>query len=225
MRVFLPKSVTITYGETFFFPLWLQFKSRLAQKGAARAWSTSRLRDTCFSPHCRPKPVTATESFTGEWVWGWPRYHAPHRSVQWIIIASIHVTLNPVPPWNLDAPSIFGEAILSLSLLSACVMKFTNVETGHTVDVLLRKWTRAKPKLPKFHIYTIFIIYFLQLGDRCLLWRAKLDMIISTRFPKIWSRLYRMAPPSNDRDEYRSHSDKSSRLQVNALNRKHAEFF
>ncbi|CAO3661930.1 unnamed protein product [Umbelopsis ramanniana] len=36
-----------------------------------------------------------------------------------------------------DAPSIFGDAILSLSLLSACVMKFTNVETGDTVDVLL----------------------------------------------------------------------------------------
>ncbi|KAH8550398.1 hypothetical protein BGW37DRAFT_83957 [Umbelopsis sp. PMI_123] len=36
-----------------------------------------------------------------------------------------------------DAPSIFGAVILSLSLLSACVMKFTNVVTGHTVDVLL----------------------------------------------------------------------------------------
>lgn len=45
----------------------------------------------------------------------------------------------PVPPGKLDAPSIFGDAILSLSLLSACVMKFTNVETGDTVDVLLRK--------------------------------------------------------------------------------------
>ncbi|KAI9272898.1 hypothetical protein BDA99DRAFT_278717 [Phascolomyces articulosus] len=36
-----------------------------------------------------------------------------------------------------DAPTLFGPAILSLSLLSACVMKFTHVETGHTVDILL----------------------------------------------------------------------------------------
>ncbi|KAI8144962.1 hypothetical protein BJV82DRAFT_606914 [Fennellomyces sp. T-0311] len=36
-----------------------------------------------------------------------------------------------------DAPALFGPAILSLSLLSACVMKFTHVETGHTLDVLL----------------------------------------------------------------------------------------
>ena len=141
MRVFLPKSVTIHLrGDLIFFcPLWPQFKSRLPQKGAARAWSTSRFRDTCFSPHCRPKPVTATESFTGEWVWAWPRHHAPHRSVQWDdSVDPRHA--EPVPPLKLDAPSIFGDAILSLSLLSACVMKFTNVETGDTVDVLLRKW-------------------------------------------------------------------------------------
>ncbi|KAI9491574.1 hypothetical protein BDB00DRAFT_831991 [Zychaea mexicana] len=36
-----------------------------------------------------------------------------------------------------DAPALFGPAILSLSLLSACVMKFTHVETGHTLDILL----------------------------------------------------------------------------------------
>ncbi|KAI7856219.1 hypothetical protein BDC45DRAFT_437668 [Circinella umbellata] len=36
-----------------------------------------------------------------------------------------------------DAPALFGPTILSLSLLSACVMKFTHVETGHTVDILL----------------------------------------------------------------------------------------
>jgi hypothetical protein len=49
----------------------------------------------------------------------------------------------------LDAPSIFGAVILSLSLLSACVMKFTNVVTGHTVDVLLRKYHLATP-IPQY---------------------------------------------------------------------------
>lgn len=38
----------------------------------------------------------------------------------------------------IDAPALFGPAILSLSLLSACVMKFTHVETGNSVDILLR---------------------------------------------------------------------------------------
>ncbi|CDH55167.1 2og-fe oxygenase [Lichtheimia corymbifera JMRC:FSU:9682] len=36
-----------------------------------------------------------------------------------------------------DAPALFGPAILSLSLLSACVMKFTHVEKGNSVDILL----------------------------------------------------------------------------------------
>ncbi|CDS06212.1 hypothetical protein LRAMOSA08740 [Lichtheimia ramosa] len=36
-----------------------------------------------------------------------------------------------------DAPALFGLAILSLSLLSACVMKFTHVETGDSIDILL----------------------------------------------------------------------------------------
>jgi len=36
-----------------------------------------------------------------------------------------------------DAPSIFGPVIMSLSLISACVMRFTNLDTGHSVDVLL----------------------------------------------------------------------------------------
>ncbi|KAI9285261.1 hypothetical protein BC943DRAFT_380383 [Umbelopsis sp. AD052] len=53
-----------------------------------------------------------------------------------------HLLVNEYEPGqgimpHTDAPSIFGPAILSLSLLSACVMTFTNVETGRTIDVLL----------------------------------------------------------------------------------------
>ncbi|KAI8391062.1 uncharacterized protein BYT42DRAFT_508836 [Radiomyces spectabilis] len=36
-----------------------------------------------------------------------------------------------------DAPTLFGPAILSLSLLSACIMRFSSIDGDHTVDVLL----------------------------------------------------------------------------------------
>ncbi|KAI8081688.1 uncharacterized protein BX664DRAFT_285877 [Halteromyces radiatus] len=38
---------------------------------------------------------------------------------------------------HIDAPALFGPAILSLSLLSACLMKFTHATTGHSIDVIL----------------------------------------------------------------------------------------
>ncbi|ORZ22322.1 hypothetical protein BCR42DRAFT_405939 [Absidia repens] len=38
---------------------------------------------------------------------------------------------------HIDAPALFGPAILSLSLLSACIMKFMNPSNGHQVDVVL----------------------------------------------------------------------------------------
>ncbi|KAI8342465.1 hypothetical protein BC941DRAFT_412862 [Chlamydoabsidia padenii] len=38
---------------------------------------------------------------------------------------------------HIDAPALFGPAILSLSLLSDCIMKFTQPETNHHVDVIL----------------------------------------------------------------------------------------
>lgn len=45
----------------------------------------------------------------------------------------------------IDAPALFGPAILSLSLLSACVMKFTHVEKGNSVDILLRTCNHLQP--------------------------------------------------------------------------------
>ncbi|KAG2175522.1 hypothetical protein INT43_001169 [Umbelopsis isabellina] len=36
-----------------------------------------------------------------------------------------------------DAPSIFGPVIMSLSLLSPCVMQFTHCETGEKIDICL----------------------------------------------------------------------------------------
>ncbi|KAI9312217.1 hypothetical protein BX666DRAFT_1989766 [Dichotomocladium elegans] len=40
-----------------------------------------------------------------------------------------------------DAPALFGPAILSLSLLSACVMKFTHNETHESVDIVLPRYS------------------------------------------------------------------------------------
>ncbi|CAO3607204.1 unnamed protein product [Cunninghamella blakesleeana] len=38
---------------------------------------------------------------------------------------------------HVDAPGLFGPSILSLSLLSACIMKFTHTETKEEIDVIL----------------------------------------------------------------------------------------
>ena len=42
-----------------------------------------------------------------------------------------------ITPKPTDAPALFGSAILSLSLLSECIMKFTFGDQN--VDIILRK--------------------------------------------------------------------------------------
>ncbi|CAO3649865.1 unnamed protein product [Cunninghamella echinulata] len=38
---------------------------------------------------------------------------------------------------HVDAPALFGPSILSLSLLSTCIMKFTHTDTNKEIDVIL----------------------------------------------------------------------------------------
>ncbi|KAJ2962619.1 hypothetical protein NQZ79_g2262 [Umbelopsis isabellina] len=94
-----------------------ELKRRTQQYGHLFSYQY-RIRDGPCGPHCRSGAyITTAKPSTRQRVRGWTRYHATHSQI--------------------DAPSIFGPVIMSLSLLSPCVMQFTHCETGQKFDICL----------------------------------------------------------------------------------------